>query len=137
MKFLKKTLNFFKNGGLSLFFFTLLFILSIILVSITQKGSVYYGNRCVTSINEDIISYIKQDEIISYDYELNCNTLFIDLTVKENTTKEMAKTLLVRLSSYCKDTNYNINTHLTVKGLDYIIFATLIDNEITMNITNV
>lgn len=137
MNFLNKMWSFFKNGGLSLFFLTLLFVLSVVLVSITQKGTVYYGNRCVVNMPEDIISNLKQDEAISYDYEVRCNTLFIDLTLKEEVLKDGAKALLVRISSYYLDNNYNIDTHVTLKGSDYLIFATLINNEITMNITDI
>lgn len=137
MKTALKTWSFLKNGGLSLFFLTLLFIFSVILVSITQKGTVYYGNRCITTLNDDIISHLKQYDVISYDYELNCNTLFIDLTLEESASKDTAKTLLIRLSSYYIDKNFNIDTHITLKGINYIIFATLIDKEITMNITNI
>ena len=33
---------------------------------------------------EQAIDYLKQEEIIAFDYELNCNTLYLDLSVKEN-----------------------------------------------------
>lgn len=135
LKILSKIWNFSVKAGLSLFVLSIMFLSSIVLVSITQKGKIYYGDRCYAFIEEKVISYLNQDEVISYDYDFACNTLYLDLTLNENITKEGAKTLLVRLSSYYDEIEYNVDTQITLKGNDYLILATLIDKEITMSIT--
>ena len=134
MKILKKLWSFSVKAGLSLFIFTTMFITSVILVSITQKGKINYGNRCISSFDEQIISYLNQKEIISYDYEFKCNTLYLDLTLDEDITKEGAKVLLISLSSYYDEINYNVDTQITVKGDTYLILATLVNKEITISI---
>ncbi len=135
MKILKKLWSFSVKSGLSLFIFTIMFITSVILVSITQKGKINYGNRCISSFNEQVLSYLNQEEIISYDYDFKCNTLYLDLTLNEGITKEGAKVLLIRLSSYYDEINYNVDTQITLKGDNYLILATLVNKEITINIT--
>ena len=135
MKILKKLWSFSVKAGLSLFIFTTMFITSVILVSIAQKGEINYGNRCISSFDEQIISYLNQKEIISYDYEFKCNTLYLDLTLDEDITKEGAKVLLISLSSYYDEINYNVDTQITVKGDTYLILATLVNKEITISIT--
>ena len=135
MYILKSLWKFSYKTGLSLFLITIMFIGAVSLVSLTQKGKVYYGNRCNASINKKALAYLNQDEVISYDYELNCNTLYLDLTLENSITKENAKSLLVRISSYYKSINYNVDTQITLKGNDYMILASLVANEITMSIT--
>lgn len=137
MNFSKKTWNFFSKMGFSLFLLTIMFFGAVSLVSITQKGKVYYGERCNSTLDKKIISYLNQDEIISYDYELNCNTLYLDLTLESSIKKERAHALLVRISSYYKSIDYNVDTQITLKGNDFLIFATLVDNEITLTSTNI
>jgi len=136
MKLLKKMWNFSAKAGLCLFLLTVMFVGAVSLVSITQKGKVYYGNRCSSKLNEKALSYLKQEEIISYDYELKCNTLYLDLVLDDFVTKENAKALLVRLSSYYENINYNIDIQITLKNSTYIILASLVNKEVTMSITN-
>lgn len=136
MIILKKTWSFCAKAGLSLFILLVMFIGAISLFSISQKGKIYYGNRCISSINKDAIKYLNQNEIISYDYELNCNTLYLDLTLDDSISAENAKALLVRISSYYESINYDTNTQITLKGNNYLIFASLVDKEITMSISN-
>lgn len=135
MYILKTLWNFSCKAGFSLFLMSVMFIGAVSLVSLTQKGKVYYGNRCNAALNEKAINYLNQEEVIAYDYELNCNTLYLDLTLDDNITKEKAKALLVRISSYYKSINYNIDTQITLKGTNYMILATLVNQEITMSTT--
>ena len=135
MNFFKYIWNFSVKAGLSLFLFTLMFFGAVSLVSITQKGKIYYGNRCDSSLNENAISYLNQDEVISYDYELNCNTLYLDLVLDESVAKDRAKALLIRISSYYKSINYNVDTQVTLKGNDYLILASIVNNEVSMSVT--
>lgn len=132
---LKKLWNFSVKAGLSLLILLIMLIASIALVSFTQKDKVYYGNRCISQLNEKVLNYLNQEEVISYDYELNCNTLYLDLTLEDSITKEKARALLVRISSYYKSINYTIDTQITLKGNDYIILASIIDEEVTMSFT--
>lgn len=123
--------------GLSLFLFSFMLITSISLVSFTQKGKVNYGSRCHSIINTKTISFLNQEEIISYDYDLKCNTLYLDLTLKDNTRIDTAKALLIRISSYYNSINYTTDTQITLKGNNYIILASLVKSDITINITNI
>lgn len=133
--YIKKLWKFLYKGGISFFLLGLMFFSSVSLVSLTQKGKVYYGNRCHSSLDKKTISFLKQEEIISYDYELNCNTLYLDLNVNESTTIENAKALIIRISSYNESINYNIDTQISLKGLDYIILASIVQNEVTMSVS--
>lgn len=135
MKTLQKIWFFLSKAGFSLFLLTIMFVGAISLVSITQKGKIYYGNRCLGNINEKALKYLNQDEIISYDYELKCNTLYLDLVLQDDIKEESVKGLLVRISSYFTSINYKIDTHITLKGFDYMILATIVNEEITMSTT--
>ena len=66
------------------------------------------GMERYSVINEKALAFLNQEEIISYDYELNCNTLYLDLNLEESVSINNAKALLVRISSYYKSINYNI-----------------------------
>ena len=131
----KKLWKFLYKGGVFLFLLGLMFFGSVSLVSLTQKGKVYYGNRCNSSLDKKTISFLNQEEIISYDYELNCNTLYLDLNVNDHISIENAKTLIIRMSSYYKAINYNVDTQISLKGYDYIILASIVQNEVTMNVS--
>ena len=135
MYILKKLWPFSVKIGTSTFLLCIMFIGAISIFSLTQKGKVYYGKRCNSTMNIDSIDYLNQNEVIAYDYELKCNTLYIDLTLIDTITKENAKALLLRISSYYKNINYTTDTQITLKGKDYLIFASFVDSEITMNIT--
>ena len=137
MIILKKLWNFSSKVGFSLFIITVMFIGAVSLVSITQRGKVYYGNRCNTQLNQQAISYLNQEEVISYDYELKCNTLYLDLTLEDSITKENAKALLVRISSYYNSINYSTNTQVTLKGYNYMIMACLVENDVTLSISDI
>ena len=131
----KKLWEFLYKGGVFLFLLGLMFFGSVSLVSLTQKGKVYYGNRCNSSLDKKTISFLNQEEIISYDYELNCNTLYLDLNVNDHISIENAKTLIIRMSSYYKAINYNVDTQISLKGFNYIILASIVQNEVTMNVS--
>ena len=131
----KKLWEFLYKGGVFLFLLGLMFFGSVSLVSLTQKGKVYYGNRCNSSLDKKTISFLNQEEIISYDYELNCNTLYLDLNVNDHISIENAKTLIIRMSSYYKAINYNVDTQISLKGFNYIILASIVQNEVTINVS--
>ena len=137
MKFLNKVWRFCVKTGCCLFLLLIMFIGAVSLVAITQKGKINYGNRCNCSLNENVISYLNQKEIIAYDYDLQCNTLYLDLVLEENATKETAKSILIRLSSYYKTIEYNVDTQITLKGNNYLILASLVNQEITLTTTNI
>lgn len=133
---IKKVWKFLYKGGLSLFLLVFMFFSSVSLVSLTQKGKAYYGNRCNSLINKKTISFLRQEEIISYDYELNCNTLYLDLNVNNHITIEKAKALIIRISSYYESINYNVDTQIFLKGYNYIILASLVKNEVTFSVSS-
>lgn len=137
MKLFHKIWQFCVKTGCCLFIFFIMFVSAVSLVAITQKGKINYGNRCKCSLNENVISYLNQKEIISYDYDLKCNTLYLDLFLEENTTKETAKSILVRLSSYYKTIEYNVDTQITLKGANYLILASLVNQEVTLTTTTI
>ena len=136
MKFIKNLWNTSAKIGLSLFLLTVMLIGAISLVSFTQKGKTYYGNRCKASLNEKAISYLNQEEVISYDFELNCNTLYLDLVLDDSITQDNAKALLVRISSYYELIKYAVDTQISAKGDTYLILASIVDQSLTMSITN-
>lgn len=127
MKFVSKTWNILVKSGLILFIWLVMFIGAISLFSLSQKGKVHYGNRCVSSLNESAIDYLNQEEIIAYDYEFNCNTLYLDLNVLDNLNKEQITALLVKIATYYKDINFNTNTQVTIKNANYLILASIIE----------
>ena len=135
MIIIKKIWKFSVKAGLSLFIISAMFVGAVSLVSLTQKGKVYYGNRCHSISNEKILTFLKQEDIIAYDYELKCNTLYLDLTLQDFMTSENAKALLIRLSDYYDTIEYNVDTQITLKGNDYMILASLVNKEVTMSIT--
>lgn len=129
LKTIYKTL--WKSGAV-LIILTIMLLGAISIFSISQKGKIYYGSRCVLSLDNKAIDYLNQDEIIAYDYDFKCNTLYLDLNVDENITKEKSKALLVRISSYYKSINFNSNTQVSLKGNDYLILASLMNGEVSM-----
>ena len=135
MKILRKIWHFLYKGGLCIFIFTIMFASAISLVSLTQKNKIFYGNRCNTIEDERIVDFLNQEEVISYDYEFNCNTSYIELILLDEITVENCKALLVRISSNLDAINYNINTQVTLKGNDYLIFASIEKSEVTMTIS--
>ena len=135
MKYISKTWHFLAKCGLIVFIYCLMFIGSVSLVSITQKGVVNYGNRCNSILNNQAIYYLDQTEIIAYDYELNCNTLYLDLSVNDDLSETSIKSLLVRISSYYKEINYSVDTQITIKNSKYLILASLVNYEVSLSIT--
>ena len=135
MKYISKTWHFLAKCGLIIFIYCLMFIGSVSLVSITQKGVVNYGNRCNSILNNQAIYYLDQTEIIAYDYELNCNTLYLDLSVNDDLSETSIKSLLVRISSYYKEINYSVDTQITIKNSKYLILASLVNYEVSLSIT--
>ena len=136
MKFLEKVWLFSVKAGLSLFIFSTMFLGAVSLVSLTQKGKIYYGNRCKSVLNKKVIDYLNQEEIVSFDYELKCNTLYLDLTLNDSTEKERAKSILVRMSSYYESIEYNVDTQISLKGYNYLILASIVNKEVSLNITS-
>lgn len=136
MKLFFKIWNIFVKLGALFFIWTILLIGAISLFSLTNKGTIYYGNRCNCSLNNNAIKYLNQEEIIAYDYELNCNTLYLDLSVDDKLSKEQIIALLVRISNYYNSIDYNINTQVTIKNTNYLILASIVDNgEVSLSIS--
>ena len=135
MKYISKTWHFLAKCGLIIFIYFLMFIGSVSLVSITQKGVINYGDRCNSILNNHAINYLDQAEIIAYDYELNCNTLYLDLSVNDDLSETTIKSLLVRISSYYKEINYSVDTQITIKNSKYLILASLVNYEVSLSVT--
>ena len=123
------------KAGLACFTLLILAISAIAIFSITQKGSVYYGNRCVSAIDEKAINYLRQEEIIAYDYDLKCNTLYLDLSVKDELTPKQIVTLLTRISMYYESINTPFITHATVKNTNCFILANLQNGSVSLSIS--
>ena len=119
-----------------MFIYVVMFIGAISLFSITNKGTVYYGDRCNSSLDEKAIDYLNQEEIIAYDYELNCNTLYLDLNVKDELNEGQITALLVRISNYYKTIQYEVDTQISIKNSKYLILASLINYEVSLSITS-
>lgn len=136
LKFLKKTWKIFTSVGLIILIYTTLFVGAISLFSLANKNTIYYGNRCVSSINEKAIEYLNQPEIIAYDYSLQCNTLYLDLNVEESLNESSIKAILVRISNYYESINFSTNTHISIKNSKYLILASLINYEISLSVTH-
>jgi hypothetical protein len=124
----KKSWKFMVKSGLVFFVWTVIFIGAISLFSLVQKGTIYYGNRCSAILDYKAIDYLNQEEIIAFDYELSCNTLYLDLSVKENMNEEQIISLLVRISTYYSSINLTNDTQVTAKNNQYLILASLIDD---------
>lgn len=106
--------------------------------SLANRNTIYYGNRCNSFLNEKAISYLNQEEIIAYDYELNCNTLYLDLSVNDDLTKEKIFALLTRISIYYNSINLNLNTQVTAKNNKYLILASLInDGSVSLSVSEI
>ena len=136
MKLFNKGWKFLYKSGAVLFLLAIMFIGSVSLVSLSQKGKVYYGDRCISSLNQKTIEYLNQEEIIAYDYELKCNTLYLDLSSKDDLTKDEMIAILVRISSYYKSIGYTTDTQVTLKNNNYLILASLIeDGSVSLSVS--
>ncbi len=106
--------------------------------SLTNRGTVYYGNRCISSIDDKALKYLNQDEIIAYDYELQCNTLYLDLVVDDEITKDESISLLVRIANYYNSIEYNTKAQVTLKNSSYLILASLIgDGTVSLSVSEI
>jgi len=138
MKFLSKAWNFSVKAGLVMFIWTIMLVSAIAIFSLTQKGKVYYGDRCISSMDQTAIDYLNQDEIISYDYEFNCNTLYLDLYVEDSLNKDQIIALLVRISSHYDSIEINFDTQVTIKNASYLILASLInDGSVSLSVSEI
>ena len=137
MSFFKKTWNILVKAGLVLFLWTVMFVGAISLFSLTQKGTIYYGNRCVSSLNKKAIDYLNQNEIIAYDYELKCNTLYLDLNIIDELDKNQIIAILVRISNYYQSIDFIVDTQVTIKNNKYLILASLVeDGSISLSVSD-
>lgn len=135
---LKKTWNISVKLGLILFVYFVLFAGAVSVFSLVNKDTIYYGDRCTGTINDNAINYLNQAEIIAYDYELNCNTLYLDVNVVDDLTKEQIIALLTRISTYYSSINLNIDTHATIKNSNYLILANFItDGSISLSVSEI
>lgn len=135
MKYINAIWRFLYKCGLVVFIYLIMFIGSISLVSLTQKGVIYYGDRCNSLLDNKAIDYLKQEEIIAYDYVLQCNTLYLDLNVNDELTDKQITALLVRISSYYKEIDFNVDTQITTKNSKYLILASLINHEVSLTVS--
>jgi hypothetical protein len=134
---LKKTYSFCVNLGKSIFILITLFVLSTVLISVKEKGNIYYGNRCSATLDNRAINFLKKENLISYDYELNCNTLFLELITENNCSLENHKALLVRIANYYKEINFDINIQITLKNDNYLVLASIVNYEVMLSTTNI
>ena len=125
MNALQKTWKTLVKMGAVLFVWSILFIGAISIFSLVNKNTIYYGNRCHSSLDNSAIDYLNQEEIIAFDYELNCNTLYLDLSVNDSLTKNQIIALLTRISNYYNSIDFNTNTQITAKNTSYLILASL------------
>ena len=138
MKLLSKIWRFSVKCGASLFLLSIMFAAAVSLVSITQKGKVYYGDRCCSILNPKAIDFLNQKEIIAYDYELNCNTLYLDLNVQDELSKDQIVALLIKISNYYKELKISNNTQATIKNSSYLILANLAnDGSLSLSVTQI
>ena len=138
MKTLKKIWKLSVKLGLILFVYFIMFAGAVSIFSLVNRNTIYYGNRCNSSISKKAINYLNQVEIIAYDYELNCNTLYLDLNVIDNLTKEQIIALLTRISTYYSSINLNIDTQAIVKNNSYLILASFIqDGSVSLSVSEV
>jgi len=136
MNILSKTWKILVKTGLVFFLWAVMFIGAVSLFSLTQKGTVYYGDRCNSTLNQSAIDYLNQEEIIAYDYEFKCNTLYLDLNVKDDLNKEQIIALLVRISNYYKNINYNVDKQVTIKNTSYLVLASIIeDGSVSLSVS--
>lgn len=138
MKFLSKAWNFSVKAGLVMFIWTVMLVSAIAIFSLTQKGTVYYGNRCNSYIDQKAIDYLNQEEIIAYDYEFNCNTLYLDLNVKDDLNKDQIIAVLVRISNHYNSLEIDFDTQVTIKNASYLILASLInDGSVSLSVSEI
>ena len=123
------------KAGLVCFTLATLVVSAISLFSIAQKGSVYYGNRCIAVIDSKAINYLNQEEIIAYDYDLKCNTLYLDLNIKDELNPSQIIALLTRISVYYESINVSFKTHVTVKNATSLILANLQNGSVSLSIS--
>lgn len=135
MHLLSKTWNFFVKAGFVVLLYVIMFVGAISLFSVVNKDTVYYGNRCTSILDEQAIDYLNQEEIIAYDYELNCNTLYLDLNVNESLNDKQITALLVRISNYYKTINFSTDTQISIKNSKYLILASLVNYEVSLSVT--
>ena len=135
MKLKQKIWNTLVKAGFVMFLLTIMTIGAISLFSLSQKGVIYYGNRCNSTLDQKAIEYLKQDEIIAYDYELNCNTLYLDISVKDNLSKEQITSLLVKISLYYENIGFKIDTQFTIKNRSYLILANLKEGTVSLSVS--
>jgi len=136
LKIIKSTWKTLVKTGLVVFVWAIMFVSAISIFSLVNKDTIYYGNRCNSTINKKAINYLNQEEIIAYDYELNCNTLYLDLNVNDELSKEKIIALLTRISTYYSSIKLNTNTQVTIKNKNYLILASLInDGSVSLSVS--
>lgn len=128
MKIINKAWTCLYKSGLFLFTWFILFISAVLLVSISQKNTIHYGERCNTSLKEDAINYIIKEDIIAYDYTYHCNTLYLDLSVNDSMTIPQITAMLIRISTHYKNSDILNQTHATVKNSHYLVLASLLSD---------
>lgn len=122
---MKKTWNILIKSSLSLLTVFVLGAVSLVLVSLLNTETIMYGDRCRATLNETAIDYLQDiKEIDSYDYNLSCNTLYLDMMVSENIDEGEATTILVSVSYFYKSIDYQPNVQVSLKGSNYILLAT-------------
>ena len=138
MNALHKTWRILVKMGAVLFIWSILFIGAISIFSLVNKNTIYYGNRCNSSLDNSAIDYLNQEEIIAFDYELNCNTLYLDLSVNDTLTKNQIIALLTRISNYYNSIDFNTNTQITAKNTSYLILASLTnDGGVSLSVSEI
>lgn len=106
--------------------------------SLVNRDTIYYGGRCNSSLDEKAINYLNQEEIIAYDYELNCNTLYLDLNVDDSLTKDQIIALLTRISTYYNSINFDADTQVIIKNNNYLILANFInDGSVSLSVSEI
>ena len=126
---MKKLYYFFVYCGEILFIWSIIFIISISLQSISIKGQVNYGDRCYASFNDNFIKEYDYEGVILTSNKLKCNTYYLEYNSELNEQENLI--FLLSLSKLFSDNSININTHLIIKNENYQILATIVDYQVT------
>lgn len=115
MIFIKKIFRFLANLGYSLMQLMVMLLISFFVISIKLVREDSPNPYCKVS-NQNTNLELDYKEIDYYTYEVDCNTLMVEVYLIDSIDKFDAVALLVQIKQQLENSNYSIMTHFTLNG---------------------
>lgn len=122
----------FAKIGAILFMYALLAALALVLVVQFDTVKNPFGDRCNTSINQNIDEIFYVEEVKDFSYHLTCNTLYLNATLDENASDGQVRALLIKYALLKEQNQIPYSVEVLVKAKETYFSRLLNEGAVTL-----